>query len=671
MNDEMIEKLETKLAASTGIEKAEILETLANTLSRKEPDKALSYANEALLISKKLNNLAHQAKSRISIGHIYFRKGGHAQSLKQYKEALGLLREFNDRQGQAYCLSNIGNIYFYIQDFQGALESYLEAMDINKELENKKDIASLTNNISNVYIKMQNYEKALEFANQSLNLKIQIGEENSVAAAYHTIGTIYQKMESIEDALENFNQALKLREKIDNKIGISKTLIHIAEVYLAYGDSSRALEMAKRAYELSYQLRRTKQVIECMVILGEIYLKFGDSDVAESHLTNALMQAQRIKSIEIAARVHKLLSRVYSSQNKQFKAMEHSDKYTQLFEKLQRKQLDETVSKIDRYNREKEKIDDANIDNEKIQRMEKQISEKDSQIAALKKQLQQSSQSPEEISIMRSIIDSISDIIIFRSAKDQAMIYNTAAENIIPKEFEETENAISDFYQDIINDRQSDRIEKIETKHGINGEIYRFTLDEERCWVFKVRTNRNDAGNIIWAKDISEFWAIFEILDDQKQTLNKNIKDLEHRNNSLKEILFHIEEEKVNHKKKIGDKIFRTVVPTMKQIQNELDDAEFKNDSDQKDIVELINNLQDDFSSIFMHSGNIQEIYANLSSREIEVSNLIRNGLSSKQIAEKLGISSATVNRHRNRIRQKLGLVDKKQSLKNYLRSDM
>ena len=57
-----------------------------------------------------------------------------------------------------------------------------------------------------------------------------------------------------------------------------------------------------------------------------------------------------------------------------------------------------------------------------------------------------------------------------------------------------------------------------------------------------------------------------------------------------------------------------------------------------------------------------------LSEREIEVINLIRDGLSSKEIADKLGISIKTVEVHRHNILKKLK-VKNTASLINYINS--
>jgi DNA-binding CsgD family transcriptional regulator len=59
----------------------------------------------------------------------------------------------------------------------------------------------------------------------------------------------------------------------------------------------------------------------------------------------------------------------------------------------------------------------------------------------------------------------------------------------------------------------------------------------------------------------------------------------------------------------------------------------------------------------------------NLTSAEMQIAGLIREGRSGKQIAELLGVSENTLVFHRNNIRKKLGLTNLKTNLKLFLRS--
>ena len=58
-----------------------------------------------------------------------------------------------------------------------------------------------------------------------------------------------------------------------------------------------------------------------------------------------------------------------------------------------------------------------------------------------------------------------------------------------------------------------------------------------------------------------------------------------------------------------------------------------------------------------------------LTQRELEVCRMIAKGFSSKQIADKLSISPQSVQTHRNHIRRKLGLLNKRMNLATFLQT--
>ena len=81
--------------------------------------------------------------------------------------------------------------------------------------------------------------------------------------------------------------------------------------------------------------------------------------------------------------------------------------------------------------------------------------------------------------------------------------------------------------------------------------------------------------------------------------------------------------------------------------------------------MEMIESSLKNIISPFL--GRLSSQYYNFTPNEIKVANLIREGLTTKEIASLLNSSTCAIDFHRHNIRQKLGLKHQKTNLQSYL----
>jgi len=154
------------------------------------------------------------------------------------------------------------------------------------------------------------------------------------------------------------------------------------------------------------------------------------------------------------------------------------------------------------------------------------------------------------------------------------------------------------------------------------------------------------------------------VIQRSREILNRNRlaserKALQEKNIALKEILGHIEEEKTGFKQRIAENIDQFLLPVLNRM---IDDP---GNISKSNLTVLKNSLKD----LGALSGGIVRLYSKLSAREIEVCNMIKIGWTSKEIARTLQISVATVQKHRETVRRKLGLTNKDVNLLTYLKN--
>ena len=148
-----------------------------------------------------------------------------------------------------------------------------------------------------------------------------------------------------------------------------------------------------------------------------------------------------------------------------------------------------------------------------------------------------------------------------------------------------------------------------------------------------------------------------ERIQAQKQ-LDEERRALERKTIALQEILERLREEKKASAERILANLEQVVLPILHTLGARLP-------RDQRKIVQLAERSMTDILSPFTQG--LTRRNPRLSPTEIQICNLIRYGLRSKEIARLRGVSLSTVHRHRERIREKLGIRNEKINLAAFL----
>ncbi len=148
-------------------------------------------------------------------------------------------------------------------------------------------------------------------------------------------------------------------------------------------------------------------------------------------------------------------------------------------------------------------------------------------------------------------------------------------------------------------------------------------------------------------------------LKKREAELELKAKDLEEINIALRVLLKKREEDKTELEKKVQFNIKELIKPHLEKLKRGNLDQRHKT---QIEIIE--SNLNDIISPLMPRSS---DMLLKLTPIEIQVVNLVKQGKTTKDIAKLFNLSTKTIDFHRNNIRSKLGIKNKRINLQVYL----
>ena len=148
-------------------------------------------------------------------------------------------------------------------------------------------------------------------------------------------------------------------------------------------------------------------------------------------------------------------------------------------------------------------------------------------------------------------------------------------------------------------------------------------------------------------------------LKANKEELEIKTRTLEEVNTALKVLLRQREEDKKDLEERFASNVRKLILPYVEKMKKSRLDPQVGS------FVSIMEANLNEIMSPFLHSVG----QFNLTPRETQVASLIKDGKTTKEIAEIIGIAPSAVDSHRNNIRAKLKLNKRKVNLQMYLQT--
>ncbi|HXD94163.1 MAG TPA: histidine kinase [Bacteroidia bacterium] len=293
-SNQSVDSLINLLKISTeDTDKIKLLNSLYAALKNSMPDRALSYIQQALSLSKKLGLKTEEANACNAIGKIYYDRTNLSLALDFYNKSLQLNKKINSEQGLIQNYDGLGNVYYSLGNNNLSLNYYYQALKIAERKNNKYWISRLNIHIGGVY--------------------------NSHGDTLNGLKYLKKAFEIAGDACEK-----KLLPEI---------YMEIANVYEGTPNSDLALKYYSKALEMYQQFNNIREIAKCYALMGLNYDNRGDYPIALKYHFKALLQYETLDNQINRGEVYMYISYVYLHQKKYKEALFYVDKALQMFRK--------------------------------------------------------------------------------------------------------------------------------------------------------------------------------------------------------------------------------------------------------------------------------------------------------------------------------------------------
>ena len=268
----------------------------------------------------------------------------------------------------------------------------------------------------------------------------------------------------------------------------------------------------------------------------------------------------------------------------------------------------------------------------------------------------------------RELFENANDIIFILDFDGKILSCNAAVSKTYGYEPEQImgrsiENLLDQEYLPVVRELIRKKVGDIGVQNP--QEFLTYTKDGEAVWVEVnsriMRENGRQVSIHGIARNITERKRMEEALKKRERELEEKSRNLEDANTALKVLLKRREEDKSELEEKVICNMRELILPYIKNLKIT------HIDSHQLNQLKILERNINEIISPFLRT--LSSKYPNLTPMEIKIINFIKEGRTTKEIAELLNASARTVEVHRDNIRKKLSLKNRKANLRSHLLS--
>jgi len=592
-----------------------ILNEISQEYLKSDFNKSLEYAKKALEISKEINDEKSIALSYTYVAYAQYRLNIYDEAKININKALTIYEILKNVSKISSCYSFISQIYYAKQEYSDAIKWVNKSIKIKKDnnITDKLEVNYLT--LGAILQKQGLYKLALENFFTALNYYDKNGKANSKASVYNNIAIIYRKLKNNDLAEEYYKKSLNLYIKNNDSFGELKIYNNLAVLYEKQGLYKRAINNYKQVLKLSKAVNFQGGIAMSQINLSGIYIESNTNlDTAFTLLKESEKICIDITDNYKLAFVYGLFAQYFIKTDNFKLAIENSLKGYKIAVKI------------------------GSTD---------QIADLSLQLSELYKEQKDFENALKYFEIFHTTNDSIFNIektTVIEEMKTRFDISNKEKELKISK-------------QKLKLLEKKEKIDTIKFYALIIVLALVLLLIIVTLILFKNRSNKK--------KELEQ--KNKEIAEAEKKMLLLEIQDKESEKTQLTRTINYKDTELQNFAHYIVDKndFIIKIQKDLKKLQKNISEKNIGDSlqsilADINNKIQIIRNSEEFLAQVDQINNNfyfkLREKHADITENELRLASLLKMGLSSKEIASILHITSKSVDTNRYRLRKKLEL---------------
>lgn len=274
------------------------------------PDSSIYFANKAIALSKKVNDLKRLSVAHRRLGITYTNIGDIKTSIYHQQQSYDLSEKINYRRGMQLALNNIGVAYLNHEMLNKALTYFLKSLKLVEETKNNAGLANLYFNCALIYRRTGELKKANAFLFKAEKISESRHDTDMIAICKSNISSVYRNLNMLDSAKYYSQEAKKYL--LEGSASGTKFNYYLNEgnIHAQAGEHREALEifLNTRPYAVV-----TNDEITLLINIAEEYDKLRDTEKALGYFQQAYDLSKKAKTYNNLAYLSFSIAKIFES----------------------------------------------------------------------------------------------------------------------------------------------------------------------------------------------------------------------------------------------------------------------------------------------------------------------------------------------------------------------